>query len=99
MEHCLALLNRDVQATPRDIEDIVTLGKDLHTCPYYGSRRAISQAQVSPSHKTCQCVALMPVFSQLVTLPYNLLLLKRSREALEIDLANQIVVIDEAHSE
>lgn len=35
---------------------------------------------------------------QLVTLPYNLLLLKRSREALEIDLTDQIVVVDEAHS-
>ncbi|KAG8888047.1 ATP-dependent DNA helicase chl1 [Tulasnella sp. 332] len=68
-----------ILAIPRDIEDIVTLGNDLHTCPYYGSRRAIAQAQ-------------------LVTLPYNLLLLKRSREALEIDLADQIVVIDEAHN-
>lgn len=35
---------------------------------------------------------------QLVTLPYNLLLMKRSREALEIDLADQVVIIDEAHS-
>ncbi|KAG9035892.1 ATP-dependent DNA helicase chl1 [Tulasnella sp. JGI-2019a] len=68
-----------VLATPRDIEDMVELGKDLHTCPYYGSRRAIAQAQ-------------------LITLPYNLLLLKQSREALEIDLSDQIVVIDEAHN-
>lgn len=36
--------------------------------------------------------------SQLVTLPYNLLLQKTAREALGIDLSNQIVVIDEAHS-
>ena len=35
---------------------------------------------------------------QLVTLPYNLLLQKNAREALEIDLRDQIVVIDEAHS-
>jgi chromosome transmission fidelity protein 1 len=31
-------------------------------------------------------------------LPYNLLLQKNAREALNIDLTNQIVVIDEAHS-
>jgi len=35
---------------------------------------------------------------KLVTLPYNLLLQKNAREALDIDLTNQIVVIDEAHS-
>ena len=34
----------------------------------------------------------------MVTLPYNLLLQKNAREALDIDLTNQIVVIDEAHS-
>ncbi|KAJ8080392.1 ATP-dependent DNA helicase chl1 [Marasmius tenuissimus] len=36
--------------------------------------------------------------AELVTLPYNLLLQKSSREALGIDLSNQIVVIDEAHN-
>jgi type I site-specific restriction-modification system R (restriction) subunit len=36
--------------------------------------------------------------SKLVTLPYNLLLQKSAREALGIDLKNQIVLIDEAHS-
>ncbi|KAL0576051.1 ATP-dependent DNA helicase chl1 [Marasmius crinis-equi] len=36
--------------------------------------------------------------AELVTLPYNLLLQKSSREALGIDLTNQIVVVDEAHN-
>ncbi|KAK1225406.1 ATP-dependent DNA helicase chl1 [Marasmius sp. AFHP31] len=36
--------------------------------------------------------------AELVTLPYNLLLQKSSREALGIDLSNQIVIIDEAHN-
>ena len=31
-------------------------------------------------------------------MPYNLLLQKTAREALGIDLSNQIVVVDEAHS-
>jgi chromosome transmission fidelity protein 1 len=35
---------------------------------------------------------------QLITLPYNLLLQKTAREALGIDLTNQVVIIDEAHS-
>jgi Rad3-related DNA helicase len=36
---------------------------------------------------------------QVVTLPYNLLLHRDAREVLGIDLTNQVVVIDEAHSE
>lgn len=36
---------------------------------------------------------------QVVTLPYNLLLHHDAREALGIDLKDQVVVIDEAHSE
>ena len=30
----------------QDIEQIVNLGKDLDTCPYYGTRHTIPQAQV-----------------------------------------------------
>ena len=36
--------------------------------------------------------------SKLVTLPYTILLSRRARETLNIDLRNQIVIIDEAHS-
>lgn len=36
--------------------------------------------------------------SKLVTLPYNLLLQRTAREALGIDLTDQIIIIDEAHS-
>jgi len=36
-----------ILATPRDIEDLAQLGKELKICPYYGSRRAIKQAEVS----------------------------------------------------
>ena len=39
-------LRDHILATPRDIEDLVDLGRELGTCPYYGSRRAIPQAQV-----------------------------------------------------
>lgn len=35
---------------------------------------------------------------QLVALPYNLLLSGIARKALGIDVTNQIIVIDEAHS-
>ncbi|CAA7261430.1 unnamed protein product [Cyclocybe aegerita] len=68
-----------VLAAPKDIEDLATAGRLAETCPYFGSRRAIPQAQ-------------------LVTLPYNLLLQKSAREALGIDLKDQIVLIDEAHN-
>ncbi|KAF8558368.1 DNA repair helicase [Imleria badia] len=72
-------LRDQILASPKDIEDLAIAGKNAQTCPYYGSRRAIPQAE-------------------LVTLPYNLLLQKTSREALGIDLSNQIVIIDEAHN-
>ncbi|KAG2065699.1 DNA repair helicase [Suillus decipiens] len=72
-------LRDQILASPKDIEDLATTGKNTHTCPYYGSRRAIPQAE-------------------LITLPYNLLLQKTAREALGIDLTNQVVIIDEAHN-
>ena len=49
------------------IDDLEDLGRDMKTCPYYGSRKAIKQAQ-------------------LVTLPYNLILLKSARTSLGINL-------------
>ncbi|KAJ7163289.1 helicase C-terminal domain-containing protein [Mycena filopes] len=68
-----------ILASPKDIEDLAAVGRLAHICPYFGSRRAIPQAE-------------------LITLPYNLLLQKTAREALGIDLTDQIVIIDEAHN-
>ncbi|KAF9026117.1 DNA repair helicase [Hymenopellis radicata] len=68
-----------ILAAPKDIEELATAGSMSNICPYFGSRRAIPQAE-------------------LVTLPYNLLLQKSAREALGIDLTDQVVVIDEAHN-
>ncbi|CAE6485498.1 unnamed protein product [Rhizoctonia solani] len=68
-----------ILSSPKDIEDLEGLGRQTATCPYYGTRRAIKQAE-------------------LVTLPYNLLLQKRAREALGIDLTDHVVIVDEAHN-
>ncbi|KAH8103600.1 DNA repair helicase [Cristinia sonorae] len=35
-----------VLATPKDIEDLVEAGQNAQTCPYFGARRAIPQAQL-----------------------------------------------------
>jgi len=35
-----------LQASPKDIEDLAAAGRIAHTCPYFGSRRAIPQAEV-----------------------------------------------------
>ena len=43
-------------------------------------------------------IAFLTVENQLVALPYNLLLSGVARRTLGIDVTNQIVVIDEAHS-
>ena len=34
------------QASPKDIEDLANAGRMAGTCPYFGSRRAIPQAEV-----------------------------------------------------
>lgn len=34
------------QASVHDIEDIEDLGRKTHTCPYYGSRKAVRTAEV-----------------------------------------------------
>lgn len=52
------------------------------------------KAGVCPYYATRRAVKQ----AQLVTLPYNLLLQKNAREALGINLENQVIVIDEAHS-
>lgn len=36
------------KASPKDIEDLVTAGQASHTCPYFASREAVSQAEVPP---------------------------------------------------
>ncbi|EEB91075.1 hypothetical protein MPER_10632, partial [Moniliophthora perniciosa FA553] len=78
-DHILNDFRDQILASPKDIEDLANAGRMANVCPYFGSRRAIPQAE-------------------LVTLPYNLLLQKSSREALGIDLTDQIVIIDEAHN-
>ncbi|KAF8579814.1 DNA repair helicase [Ramaria rubella] len=45
-EHKMLEFRDHVLATPKDIEELVTIGKELNTCPYFGSRRAIPQAQL-----------------------------------------------------
>ena len=64
---------------PKNIEDLEELGRELHTCPYYGSRRAIKEAQ-------------------LVTLPYNLLLLKQARDSLGINLEEFVGIVSTTNS-
>lgn len=41
-----ALSHFQFQASPRDIEDLANAGRIAETCPYFGSRRAIPQAEV-----------------------------------------------------
>lgn len=41
-----------LQASPKDIEDLAEAGRIANTCPYFGSRKAIPQAQVILSHSS-----------------------------------------------
>lgn len=42
----LQLLRDEVLVEVKDIEQLVSLGKEMKACPYYGSRYAIPAAQV-----------------------------------------------------
>ncbi|EIN12348.1 DNA repair helicase [Punctularia strigosozonata HHB-11173 SS5] len=57
-------------------------------------------ANAGRRHETCPYFGSRSAIpqSQLVLLPYNLLLHRSAREALGIDLKDQVVVIDEAHN-
>lgn len=90
------LITLNQQASPKDIEDLAIAGRLANTCPYFGSRRAIPQAEVGSRHILSKVYTYICL--KIVTLPYNLLLQKSAREALGIDLKDQIVLIDEAHS-
>uniref|UniRef100_A0A9L0TVB9 DEAD/H-box helicase 11 n=1 Tax=Equus caballus TaxID=9796 RepID=A0A9L0TVB9_HORSE len=46
----LQLLRDEVLVEVKDIEQLVTLGKEAHACPYYGSRFAIPAAQLCQAH-------------------------------------------------
>lgn len=46
----LEIFGDHVLAKPRDIEELVSLGQRIHTCPYYGTREASKSAQVCSLH-------------------------------------------------
>lgn len=62
-----------------DIEELVKVGTEEKTCPYYASRAAVSD-------------------SQLIFVPYQILLSKTTREQCGIRLKGNIVIVDEAHN-
>ncbi|KAL9058695.1 MAG: hypothetical protein Q9206_001806 [Seirophora lacunosa] len=74
----------------RDIEDLGILGKHLGVCPYYSARASIKPSEAKLNKNLTEV--------QIVTLPYQLLLMKSAREALGISLKDHLVVIDEAHN-
>ncbi|KAL7982271.1 hypothetical protein Chor_009869 [Crotalus horridus] len=60
------LLRDEVLVEVKDIEQLVSLGKEMKACPYYGSRYAIPAAQVdiygSPPEALLTCAAPTPSY-------------------------------------
>ncbi|CAL8263560.1 unnamed protein product [Merluccius merluccius] len=75
----LQTLRDEVLGAVSDIEQLVTLGRKTHACPYYATRLTIPP-------------------SQLVVLPYQMVLHAATRRASGIQLKGQILIIDEAHN-
>ena len=76
---------------PSAIEDLEDLGRRLHTCTWTSRSDLDASGPYYGSRKAIRS-------AQLVAMPYQLLLSTTARDALGIDLAGQIVVIDEAHA-
>ena len=48
----MILLYNTLQVDIKDIEQLVSVGEELHACPYYGTRLAIPSAQVTGHSST-----------------------------------------------
>ena len=59
----------------QDIEDLVKVGQLIQSCPYYGTRAALASAEVLCPDSYFPTNACS---SQVVTMPYNVLLHKVS---------------------
>ena len=62
-----------------DVEDLVRVGRKIRSCPYYGSRNAVTNADI-------------------ITMPYSMLLHKKTRDSLGVSVKGNVVVFDEAHN-
>ena len=62
----------------------------MHQDQLYGPARSVVQAH--------HAFTWSLIFTQIVTLPYPLLLQKSAREALELSLKGHVIIIDEAHN-
>ena len=62
-----------------DVEDLARVGRKIRSCPYYGSRNAVTNADI-------------------ITMPYSMLLHKKTRDSLGVAVKGNVVVFDEAHN-
>lgn len=60
----MQLLRDEILLEVKDMEQLVTLGKEARACPYYGSRFAIPAAQVSVLEKWEVLLVLNGVYKQ-----------------------------------
>lgn len=92
-----------------DIEQLVDAGRKEKGCPYYAARMAANTAQVYNLmvrclYFFCESIHLHSniyfyiLESQVIMLPYQMILHKNTREQMDIDIANNVIIIDEAHN-
>lgn len=92
-----------------DIEELVAVGRKEKGCPYYAARAASKTAQVRQSmingrplfSSACDepwFENVFIAFLQVIMLPYQMILHKSTREQMDIDIADNVIIIDEAHN-
>ncbi|EJT96518.1 hypothetical protein DACRYDRAFT_25669, partial [Dacryopinax primogenitus] len=87
---CPFLPSHDEMSKMLDFRDhVLAAPKDIEDLVTLGE-----ELKICPYYGSRQAIKQ----SEVVTLPYNLLLQKSAREALDINLHDQVVVIDEAHN-
>lgn len=100
----LQQMRNEILGSVHDVEHLLKLGKETHSCPYYAARLTVPPAQVSLSthcsfssvligHRSLVVAVIVSGFFcglQLVVLPYQMVLHEATRRAAGVQLKGQV---------
>ncbi|KAF6213519.1 hypothetical protein GE061_011239 [Apolygus lucorum] len=111
-EKCLDMLKSTDKSTKDDSGKITKKSKGSGSCPHLKNSQSLSEAIISEvmdleaivgkgeSLSACPYYATRSAIpdSQIIVVPYNTLLHKKTRESSQLEIKNAVIIIDEAHN-
>lgn len=98
----LGRLGKDMSVCPyyasREVVDPSEVSDDKHSCKFSYFKKTLQLPLKHPASFFFKHTRAALTETQIISLPYPLLLHKSARQALNISLTDQIVIIDEAHN-